>query len=46
MTEKEWRMFNDILLEIYYAGNLKIWRKMFKADSDINSIYTGIFFSD
>ena len=23
MTEKEWRMFNDILLEIYYAGNLK-----------------------
>ncbi len=22
MTEKEWRMFNDILLEIYYAGNL------------------------
>lgn len=27
MTEKEWRMFNDILLEIYYAGNLKILEK-------------------
>ena len=23
MTEKEWRMFNDILLEIYYAGSLE-----------------------
>lgn len=23
MTEKEWRMFNDILLEIYYAGSLR-----------------------
>ena len=27
MTEKEWRMFNDILLEIYYAGNLKNFGK-------------------
>ena len=26
MTEKEWRMFNDILLEIYYAGSLETWR--------------------
>ena len=23
MTEKEWRRFNDILLEIYYAGSLE-----------------------
>lgn len=27
MTEKEWRMFNDILLEIYYAGS---WRRLEK----------------
>lgn len=27
MTEKEWRMFNDILLEIYYA---EAWRRLEK----------------
>lgn len=47
MTEKEWRMFNDILLEIYYARKPgDVWRKMFKTDPYIDSIYAGLFFND
>lgn len=46
MTEKEWRMFQDSSGNLLCRKPGDVWRKMFKTDPYIDSIYAGLFFSD